>query len=286
LIAGMEAGPPTNLISGNRMKGIVAYIVLAALCIHMRSEDIIAQPLNDSALINSTFFRENLHVFTDRSLYTSGEMVFFRIYNLSNEYLKEMDWSRVVYVELISGDNYPVARGKYHMDKRGSQGEIFIPDTVSSGMYYIRAYTRWMRNFPASVYYHLPLIIVNPGKMSTIDLSAFRSDAVTHEGINYREGGIVCSTGRNEYGKREKVTVRIKEANSPHIEDGYCISVIRKGYLDEGFNYTPGELRNLPDKRAVVLSRNPRDISQWCSGATRGPSAGRFHLDGYDTSRF
>ena len=76
------------------MKGIVAYIVLAALCIHMRSEDIIAQPLNDSALINSTFFRENLHVFTDRSLYTSGEMVFFRIYNLSNEYLKEMDWSR------------------------------------------------------------------------------------------------------------------------------------------------------------------------------------------------
>jgi len=235
------------------MKGIVAYIVLVALCIHMRSEDIIAQPLNDSALINSTFFRENLHVFTDRSLYTSGEMVFFRIYNLSNEYLKEMDWSRVVYVELISGDNYPVAWGKYHLDKRGSQGEIFIPDTVSSGMYYIRAYTRWMRNFPASIYYHLPLIIVNPGKMSTIDLSAFRSDAVTHAGINNREGGIVCSTGRNEYGKREKVTVRIKEANSLHAEDGYCISVIRKGYLDEEFNYTPdpGSSESLPIKEPL-----------------------------------
>jgi len=222
------------------MKGIPAYIVLVVLCIHMKSEDTNAQPLNDSALINSTYFRENLHLFTDRSLYTAAETVYFRIYNLSNELLKEIDWSRVVYVELMNDENQPVARGKYQLDNRGSQGEIFIPDTVSSGMYYIRAYTRWMRNFPASTYYHLPLVIVNAGKMNTIDLSAAYSDKETMGINNNLAGGIACIPDKVEYGKREKVTVKINRGNSPPSEDGYCISVIRKGFMDEDFNYTPG----------------------------------------------
>jgi hypothetical protein len=236
----MAVAPLTNLTSGNRMRGIPAYIVLVVLCIHMRSEDANAQPLNDSTLINSTYFRENLHLFTDRSLYSAGEPVFFRIYNLSNKLLKEFDWSRVVYLELMNGANRPVAQGKYHLDSGGSQGEIFIPDTLSSGLYYIRIYTRWMQNFPASTYYHLPLVIVNPGKINTIDLSAVGSEKESMAINNNRAGGIVCTPDKFEYGKREKVTVRLNMGNSPPSKDGYCISVIRKGYLDEDFNYTPG----------------------------------------------
>lgn len=240
LVPHARGGPLINLISGYRMKRITAYIVLVVLCIHMRSADAGAQPLNNSALINSTYFRENLHLFTDRSLYATGEHVYFRIYNLSNELLKEIDWSRVVYLELMNGANRPVARGKYYLDSRGSQGEIFIPDTVSSGFYYIRIYTRWMQNYPASTYYHLPLVIVNPDKINTIDLSAVRSDEETVAINNNMAGGISCTPDRLEYGKREKVTVKLNTGNSPPLEDGYCISVIRKGYLDEDFNYTPG----------------------------------------------
>jgi hypothetical protein len=236
----MEAGQLTNQISGNSMKRIPAYIILVVLFLHISSEDASAQPLNDSVLINSTYFRENLHLFTDRSLYTAGEMVYFRIYNLSNDLLKEIDWSRVVYVELMNGTNHPVARGKYHLDSKGGQGQIFIPDTVSSGLYYIRVYTRWMRNFPASSYYHLPLVIINPGKINAIDLTVFRSYPETGAIIKNREWDIVCTPDKIEYGKREKVTVRINEEKSPPSRDGYCVSVIKKGYLDEEFNYTQG----------------------------------------------
>jgi len=246
------------------MRGIPAYIVVVVLCIHMRSEDTHAQPLNDSALINSTYFRENLHLFADRSLYTAGEPVYFRIYNLSNKLLKEIDWSRVVYVELMNGANRPVVQGKYHLDSGGSQGEIFIPDTISSGLYYVRIYTRWMRNFPASTYYHLPLVIVNADKINTIDLSAIRSDKETMAINNNPAGGIACIPDKVEYGKREKVTVKLNMGNSPPSEDGYCISVIRKGYLDEDFNYTPGswdtesiQLKNplhYPETRGISIS--------------------------------
>jgi len=246
------------------MKGIVVYTVLLILFIHMRSEDASAQQLNDSTLINSTYFRENLHLFTDRSLYTAGETVYFRIYNLSNDMLKEIDWSRVVYLELMNGANRPVARGKYHLDSGGSQGGIIIPDTLSSGLYYIRIYTRWMQNFPASSFYHLPLVIVNPDKINRIDLSAVRSNKETIAINNNQAEGIDCIPDKSEYGKREKVTVRLSTGNNSPSADGYCISVIRKGFLDVDFDYTTGSwetkrirLKDMlydPDTRGIFIA--------------------------------
>jgi hypothetical protein len=237
----MEEGILKNLISGSSMKRIPAYIILWVLVIHIGTEDALAQPVNDSVMLNSILFREKLHLFTDRSLYTAGETVYFRIYNLSQELLKENNWSLVVYLELLNGENRPVAQGKYHLDRGGSQGQIQIPDTVSTGLYTIRSYTRWMRNFPASEYCHLPLVIVNPEKIKKIDQSATYSET-KYSSISKKEAGIVCTPDKIKYGKREKVTVKINAGNSPPSKEGYCISVIRKGYLDEEFNGFPGSV--------------------------------------------
>ena len=108
-----------------------------------------AQAIRDSQILNSSLYREKLYLFTDRNLYASGEKVSFRLYNLSHPLLKENNWSRVFYLELINSRNAAVARGKYQVYAWGSDGQIIIPDTVSTGHYYLRAYTRWMRNYPA-----------------------------------------------------------------------------------------------------------------------------------------
>jgi len=50
--------------------------------------------------------------------------------------------------------------------------------------------------------------------------------------------GIACSSDKTSYGKRGKVTVRIHPENRGSSPDGYCISVIKKGTLDEAFYYT------------------------------------------------
>ena len=192
-----------------------------------------AQAGGDSRILNSSLYREKLCLFTDRNLYASGEKVCFRLYNLSYPLLKENNWSKVVYLDLINSRNAAVARGKYQVYSWGGDGGIIIPDTVSTGQYYLRAYTSWMRNYPPSEYFHLPLAIVNPRRIRSADLSAQGKGPGSGGDAPGPESGIACSPDKTSYGKRAKVTVRINPENSLYSPDGYCISVIKNGYLDE-----------------------------------------------------
>jgi hypothetical protein len=99
-----------------------------------------------------------------------------------------------------------------------------------------------MRNYPPSGYVHLPLAIVNPRKISSADLSSRVNGSGSGSGSGEeapdRKAGIACAPDKTSYGNREKVTVRIDPGNGESSPDGYCISVIKKGYLDEAFRYT------------------------------------------------
>jgi len=228
------------------MKRILTYAILLVSVFQTGTMEAGAQSAGDSRILNSSLYREKLSLFTDRNLYASGEKVSFRLYNLSDPLLKENNWSRVCYLELVNSRNAAVARGKYQLYAWGGDGQIIIPDTVSTGHYYLRAYTSWMRNYPPSEYFHLPLAIVNPRKIRSADLSAGSegSGSGGSKGSGSggettdRAAGIACSPDKTSYGKRERVTVRIDPENMGSSPDGYCISVIKEGYLDEAFRYT------------------------------------------------
>jgi len=223
-----------------------------------------AQAIRDSHILNSSLYREKLYLFTDRNLYASGEKVSFRLYNLSHPLLKESNWSRVFYLELINSRNAAVARGKYQVNSWGGDGQIIIPDTASTGHYYLRAYTSWMRNYPPSEYFHLPLAIVNPRKIRSADLSAGGKGTVLSEEAPGPKAGIACSSDKTSYGKRGKVTVQINPESRDSSPDAYCVSVIKKGYLDEAFYYNtapvnedPLQLKDLvyyPETRGATVS--------------------------------
>jgi hypothetical protein len=220
------------------MKQILTYIILMVSVIQIGIIEAGAQATGDSLVLNSSLYREKLYLFTDRNLYASGEKVSFRLYNLSDTLLKESNWSRVFYLELINSRNVAVARGKYQVYSWGGDGQILIPDTAGTGHYYLRAYTSWMRNYPPSEYFHLPLAIVNPRQIGSADLSDGANGSGLSEETQGHVAGIACSTDKTSYGKRGKVTVRFNPENRGSSPDGYCVSVIKKGYLDEAFYYT------------------------------------------------
>jgi hypothetical protein len=246
------------------MKRILAYTILLVSVFQIRTIEAGAQATGDSPTLNPSLYREKLYLFTDRNLYASGETVRFRLYNLSHPLLKENNWSRVCYVELINSRNTAVARGKYRAYSWGGDGGIILPDTVSTGQYYLRAYTSWMRNYPPSGYVHLPLAIVNPGRIGSADLSAGGKGTGLRGETPGRGAGIACSTDKTSYGKRGKVTVRINPESGGPSPDGYCISVIKKGYLDEAFRYNPpsaggdplrlNDLAHFPETRGATVS--------------------------------
>lgn len=250
------------------MKRILIHTMLMFSVIQMGTTKAAAQAGGDSPMLSSTLYREKLYLFTDRSLYASGETVCFRLYNLSHPLLKENNWSRVFYLELVNSRHTAIARGKYQVNAWGGDGQIIIPDTAGTGPYYLRAYTSWMRNYLPSEYFHLPLAIVNPRKISSADLSESDQRQVsavqTPEQIPDPVVGIVCSPDQNSYGKREKVSVRIHPEHRGASPDAYCISVIKKGYLDEAFHYNSAsasgdtfrlkDLVHYPETRGVSVS--------------------------------
>jgi hypothetical protein len=91
--------------------------------------------------------REEIFIHSDRNKYISGEILWFNVYLIDRQSLKPSSGSRIVYFELLNDVNRPVVQKRILIDKGCGPGQILLPDTLSAGIYTIRAYTSWMRNF-------------------------------------------------------------------------------------------------------------------------------------------
>ena len=67
------------------------------------------------------------------------------------------DLSKIVYVELLAEDSTSHLQTKISLEAGGA-GSFFLPTTLATGIYQIRAYTRWMRNFDAAFYFQKSII--------------------------------------------------------------------------------------------------------------------------------
>jgi hypothetical protein len=91
--------------------------------------------------------REEIFIHSDRDNYISGETLWFNIYLIDRQSFKPSVNSRIIYFELLNTENRPVVQKRILIDKGFGPGQIVLPDTLSSGIYTIRAYTSWMKNF-------------------------------------------------------------------------------------------------------------------------------------------
>ncbi|MFL9829473.1 Plug domain-containing protein [Flavobacterium sp. ST-87] len=92
---------------------------------------------------------EKIYLHTDRSTYFVGEDLWYKAYNVraSNNLL--FDNSNILYVELISDDSKMIARNKTNLEMGLGHGDFQLVDSVGvkPGIYQLRAYTNWNRNF-------------------------------------------------------------------------------------------------------------------------------------------
>lgn len=104
-----------------------------------------AQPIISAS--ESGMLVEKTGLCTDRSVYCVDEPILFSAYNLSSSELRKVNWSNVLYVELIAPDGQVIARKKCAYGNDGATGTLVVPAGTLTGNYYLRAYTRWMRDF-------------------------------------------------------------------------------------------------------------------------------------------
>ncbi len=95
-----------------------------------------------------TQVQEKVYVHTDNECYFVGDTLWYKAYVVRADQLVPTDMSRILYVELLSPDGLLVERQNIIISANGHTcGQFALPDSLYSGYYELRAYTRWMLNF-------------------------------------------------------------------------------------------------------------------------------------------
>jgi len=139
-------------------------------------------------------YREKIFLHLDRKIYLSGEIIWFKGYCTDARYNIPSDVSKVMYVEVLNSQNQTILSDKIFLEKGKSHGTVYIPRSIQTGIYYIRAYTRWMTNFPPDYYFTDKIFIVNP--FLPIETVHFYSDKSENYTIRFYTPNDIIETGR------------------------------------------------------------------------------------------
>ena len=104
---------------------------------------------------------EKIFVHTDKEFYLAGEILWFKLYVVDAASHRQIDLSKIAYVEVISNDQHPALQAKIALDDGLGNGSFQLPFSIHSGNYIFRAYTRWMINAGPEVYFEKTITILN-----------------------------------------------------------------------------------------------------------------------------
>jgi hypothetical protein len=113
--------------------------------------------------------QEKLYVHLDSKCYLTGETIWFKIYYVDGMLHRPLDISKVAYVEILDKDNLAVVQTKVSLKEGEGSGSLFLPASINSGNFVLRAYTNWMRNFKPDYFFHTDISIVNSFKKLELD---------------------------------------------------------------------------------------------------------------------
>lgn len=105
--------------------------------------------------------QEKIFVHTDKEFYVAGEIVWFKVYYINGTTHKPLQLSKIAYVEIINEKNEPVSQSKVSLRPGESDGSFYLPVSLNTGNYILRAYTSWMRNFSEEYFFEKKITIVN-----------------------------------------------------------------------------------------------------------------------------
>ena len=204
-------------------------ILLGVVSLSLRAQS----PFDPAHSSEAEKIEERVQVFTDRDLYAVNESIHFVAEHRVNGVMQGSFWSSVVYVELVAPNGHPVAQGKFMLLGGRAQGTLQIPESALTGDYYLKCYSRWMRNHGPASFSFIPMKIINPFRSEVAAQAGDSNPSGMLPRVPYREGGLDCSTASTVYEAGEEVNV-IMAGSLPDYLDQLrcCLTVVPDGAID------------------------------------------------------
>jgi hypothetical protein len=119
-----------------------------------------SQEVSDFArLRNANFPQEKIYLHIDKTLYTAGDDLWFKVYLVDAGTHKPEALSTVVYADLLSPLFEIVTTKTIKIDEGCGNGDFKLPIDLGSGEYTVRAYTTYMRNFDDAFFFRKKIYI-------------------------------------------------------------------------------------------------------------------------------
>lgn len=192
-------------------------------------------------------------LFSDRNLYIAGEHLLFSAFMVTGRGEVDTVSSRVLYCELITPWGGKIASGKFLIEDSRASGDLVIPADLITGTYYIRAYTRNMRNYGPDAYSAVALRIINPYRAEVQETPIGSNPAesmVVREDDQGKPGIFNIVTDKPGYTRRDTIQILIDAPpDLNHPLAGLTLAVVPEASVN-------GEMITLPDCGSEIIAPN------------------------------
>jgi hypothetical protein len=104
-------------------------------------------------LYNASYPEEKIYVQLDKPFYKPGENIWFNVFVLNSNSHKPSSLSDVVYVELIDTKGNVATTTELVVNEGTANGDFLLQEKAPGGLYQIRSYTLWMKNFGKEAFF-------------------------------------------------------------------------------------------------------------------------------------
>ncbi len=205
----------------------LTFLMLAAFYQALQSQELVAGAAG-----------ERIQVCTDRTMYVSGEKVLFSVivYHAKDSLAAEL--SHAFYCELITPGGNTITGRKYLLQNAAGQGCLAIPDETVSGVYYLKFYTRFMRNAGTDTYTFIRLKIINPYKTEVMSGSdAADTTTIAGNSMTTQPAGraLEIINGNRPFRPREEIHLAIRENPLQALNSRICLSIVPESTYETSF---------------------------------------------------
>ncbi len=150
-------------------RSLLPLLLLLALQIGAFSQSPLpASLVSDLDQYRSQRLQEKIFVHTDKDFYLAGEICWFKLYDVDATMHRPLDLSKVAYLEWLDRNNKPVLQTRIGLQGGHGDGSVYLPLTLLSGNYKLRAYTSWMKNFGPDGFFEKTITVVNARRSAQV----------------------------------------------------------------------------------------------------------------------
>lgn len=125
---------------------ILTLVTFACIC--SWQSNVYAQRTDIEKRLSTAPVQEKAYLHLDNNCYFLGDTIWYKAYLVEAGNLRPTADSRILYVELVDPEGHVVERHRQYIGRPDADhGDFALADTLHSGYYELRAYTRWMMNF-------------------------------------------------------------------------------------------------------------------------------------------